>query len=379
MADKIVVAMSGGVDSSATAALLKSQGHEVIGITMRLYQPDDPLEEANHTGGCCSLDEVNDARRVCEKMGIPHYAVNFKHEFNDKVVAYFEREYKRGRTPNPCIACNIYMKYDLLMQKALDLGARYLATGHYARIHHNASTGRYELHQAVDPNKDQSYVLYNMTQEQLKHTLFPLGGYLKTEVREIARSFGLTRVANKPDSQEICFIPNNDYKSFIRKRSEQEIPEGYYYDTQGNILGNHQGIPFYTIGQRKGLGITVGKPLFVVDIIPERNAVILGSQDEVFSDGLAADSLNWVATERPDQPVRVSVKIRSTAQPASAVLIPDREDTDVVRIRFDQPQRAVTPGQAVVFYQEDVVIGGGVIASRDDIHSQQLREQLSAK
>jgi tRNA-specific 2-thiouridylase len=372
-----VVAMSGGVDSSATAALLKSQGHEVIGITMRLYQPDDPLEEANHTGGCCSLDEVNDARRVCEKMGIPHYAVNFKHEFNEKVVAYFEREYKRGRTPNPCIACNIYMKYDLLLQKALDLGADFLATGHYANVRWNESTGRYELLKAVDPNKDQSYVLYNMTQEQLKHTMFPLGGYHKPEVREIARSFGLTRVANKPDSQEICFIPNNDYKSFIRKRAASEIEDGHYYDTQGNVLGKHQGIPFYTIGQRKGLGITTGKPLFVVDIIPERNAVVLGNADEVFSDGLTADSLNWISIEGINGPMQVEVKIRSAAQPAKAWLTPDPDATDQVKVRFEQPQRAVTPGQAVVFYQSDVVIGGGVIAARDDFHSQRVREQLA--
>ncbi|MCG0314212.1 MAG: tRNA 2-thiouridine(34) synthase MnmA, partial [Calditerricola sp.] len=350
-----------GVDSSVTAALMKQAGYEVIGITMRLYQPDDPLEQANYTGGCCSLDDVYDARRVCEQLGIPHYAVNFKHEFNEKVIAYFEREYKRGRTPNPCIACNIYMKYDLLLQKALDLGADYLATGHYAIREYDEARGRYVLKKGVDPRKDQSYVLSHMTQEQLKHTLFPLGRYRKDQVRQMAKEFGL-RVYSKPDSQEICFIPNNDYRSFILKRSKDEIREGYIYDTRGNIVGKHKGIPFYTIGQRRGLGLNLGRPVFVVDIIPERNAIVVGGPEDVLGTELVADSVNWIAIPELTGPIRVEAKIRSQAEPAPCTVTPLEDGR--VHVRFDEPQRAITPGQTIAFYDGDLVVGGAIIDKR---------------
>ncbi|OEF96315.1 tRNA 2-thiouridine(34) synthase MnmA [Desulfuribacillus alkaliarsenatis] len=364
MKQTVVVAMSGGVDSSVTAILLKNQGYNVIGITMRLYSPDDPLEEANLVGGCCSLDSVNDARRVCESLDIPFYAVNYKEEFERLVIDYFQREYEKGRTPNPCIACNIHMKYDLLLKKALDLGADYLATGHYVRRWYHEEKKRYVLARAVDEKKDQSYVLYNLTQEQLKHTLFPLGDFEKTRVREMAKEFGLT-VHNKPDSQEICFIPNDDYKQFIEKRSNKVIKEGYFYDTKGREIGRHKGIPYYTIGQRKGLGLALGYPAYVVDIIPDKNIVIIGSNEDVFDKGLLAEELNWISIPGIEigEELEVEVKIRSAAKPSKAKIKKLKDNQ--VQVIFQKPERAVTPGQAVTFYDnEGLVIGGGVIESR---------------
>jgi len=360
---KVVVAMSGGVDSSVTAVLLQKQGYDVIGITMRLYSPDDPLEEANLVGGCCSLDSVDDARRVCESLDIPFYAVNYKEQFEKLVIGYFQKEYTKGRTPNPCIACNIHMKYDLLLKKALDLGADYLATGHYVRRWYDQESGRYLLGQAKDTKKDQSYVLYNLTQQQLKHILFPLGDYLKPEIREMAKQFGL-RVHNKPDSQEICFIPNDDYKAFIEQRTNEEVKGGFFYDTKGNEIGKHRGIPYYTIGQRKGLGLALGYPAYVVDIVPDKNIVIIGSNDDVFDKGLYAEELNWVAIDGlNNQQCTAYVKIRSAAKPSKAIIT--EESNQRVKVIFEKPERAVTPGQAVVFYDEHgIVLGGGVIAER---------------
>ncbi|MDI3257406.1 MAG: tRNA 2-thiouridine(34) synthase MnmA [Kyrpidia sp.] len=353
----VVVAMSGGVDSSVTAALLKEQGYDVIGITMRLRGHDE-----ESSGGCCSVDDVNDARRVCQSLGIPFYAVNYRDAFEKRVIQYFEEEYKRGRTPNPCIACNMYMKYDLLLAQAMDLGADYLATGHYARIAYDEDRARYVLRKAVDRRKDQTYVLYHLTQEQLARTLFPLGGYEKTQVRELAKRFGL-RVANKPESQDICFIPNGDHGEFLRRRSGGEpVSQGEFVDIEGNVVGTHQGIPFYTIGQRKGLGVALGHPVYVVDILPETNRVVLGSEDRVFARGLTASGVNWIAAARPDHPLRVAAKIRYAAPEAPATVYPERGDR--IRVEFDEPQRAVTPGQAVVFYQGSEVVGGGTIEGR---------------
>ncbi|MDI3327536.1 MAG: tRNA 2-thiouridine(34) synthase MnmA [Alicyclobacillaceae bacterium] len=354
----VVVAMSGGVDSSVAAALLKEQGYDVIGITMRLRGEEEPSPGAR---GCCSVDDVSDARRVCESLGIPFYAVNYREAFEQRVIRYFEEEYRRGRTPNPCIACNIYMKYDLLLQQAMDLGADYLATGHYVRSGYDERRGRHLLRKSVDRRKDQSYVLYHLTQDQLARTLFPLGEFTKVQVREMAARFGL-RVANKPESQDICFIPDGDYAGFLRRRMGEDPPEGELVDTAGNVVGTHRGIPFYTIGQRKGLGVALGRPVYVVDIQPETNRVVLGSGEEVFSRELLASGVNLIAVPELDRPLRVAAKIRYTAPEVPATVYPVTEGK--VHVVFDEPQRAITPGQAVVFYDGDLVVGGAVIDKR---------------
>jgi tRNA-specific 2-thiouridylase len=357
--NRVLVAMSGGVDSSLCAALLKEQGYDAIGVTMRLWVSPEFEDEAKDSGrGCCSLSAVDDARRVADTMGMPFYVLNFKEPFRLQVVDYFVEEYRRGRTPNPCIACNRYMKFDLLLKKAFELEAWYIATGHYARIEYDEASGRYRLKKAVDASKDQSYALYNMTQEQLSHTLFPLGGYLKTDVREMATQYGLA-VANKPDSQEICFIPDDDYKRFLREETDVKQVPGPIVDTQGNVLGKHEGLMNYTVGQRKGLGIAVGKPIFVVALDMEKNTLVVGDNQDVHVRSLIADDVNYILIDRLDEAKRVMVKIRYHAKEVPATLSPLGEGR--VRIDFEEPERAVTPGQSVVFYDSDDVVGGGTI------------------
>jgi len=357
--NRVVVAMSGGVDSSVCAYLLKKQGYEVIGITMQIWQ-DASEDFKQKEGGCCSISAVYDARRVANKIGIPYYVTNLKDRFNEKVIQYFIDEYIEGRTPNPCIVCNRYMKFDDLLKKALEIDAFYVATGHYGIIEKDESRNRFILRKSVDPTKDQTYALYNLNQFQLEHTLLPLGRFTKNQIRQIAEEAGLS-VAQKPDSQEICFI-DTDYKDFLKQKVPEKIKPGLFVDKNGKVLGQHKGIPFYTIGQRKGLGISVGKPLYVIDINGKENTIVLGDESDLEVKEFLAHKLNWIAIEKLEKKINVNAKIRYNFHEQPAMVVP--EDQDCVRVIFDTPQKAVTPGQSVVFYQDDVVVGGGIIKER---------------
>lgn len=353
---RVIVAMSGGVDSAVTAALLSEQGYECIGVTMKVWPSFLPAGGAE--GGCCGLGAVEDARGVAFRLGIRWYVLNFGEVFTETVIEPFCRGYLAGQTPNPCILCNRDVKWRALLQKARELDADYLATGHYARRGVSAETGRYTLRRAADPSKDQSYVLYNLTQEQLAATLFPLGDLPKSEVRRLAAERGLA-VAAKPDSQEICFVTDGDYRTFLQEYTGASIDPGPFLDLEGREIGQHRGLPFYTVGQRKGLGLP-GGPFYVVRLDPERNAVIVGRERDLYRRELSAVDVNWVSVAAPREPLRVEAKIRYRVPPAPAVLTPFGETE--VRLHFTDSQRAITPGQAVVFYQGDLVLGGGTIA-----------------
>ena len=354
---RVLVAMSGGVDSSLAAALLVEQGYDVIGATMQIWDKDVREDDAENRG-CCSLRAVDDARRVAEKIGIPYYVLNFRDMFKKTVIDYFIHEYGAGKTPNPCIACNRFVKFEGLLQKALALGAEYVATGHYARINYDEKLGKYTLSKGIDQTKDQSYALYHLNQDTLKHFLMPLGDYTKVRTRELAAEFGLS-VANKPESQEICFVPNDDYKSFLTEKSPNALKSGDIVDMQGNILGKHQGLPLYTIGQRKGLGIATGKPLYVVELNYEGNQVVVGSDQDVFGSELIATDLNFITIDTLEEAMTVSAKIRYGSREGIAIVTP--LGGGMVNVKFNEPQRAITPGQSVVFYDGDMVIGGGII------------------
>ncbi|MCI5623764.1 MULTISPECIES: tRNA 2-thiouridine(34) synthase MnmA [Anaerostipes] len=355
MKEKVVVGMSGGVDSSVAAYLLKEQGYDVIGVTMQIWQEEEEIVQEEN-GGCCGLSAVDDARRVAQTLEIPYYVMNFRQDFKEKVIDYFCDEYLNGRTPNPCIACNRYVKWESLLKRCLDIGADYIATGHYARII-QLDNGRYTLKRSKTLAKDQTYALYNLTQNQMSRTLMPVGQYSKDEIREIAGKIGLP-VAGKPDSQDICFV-EDDYGKFIQDNTGISIPKGNFVDTQGNILGEHKGIIYYTVGQRRGLGLSLKQPGYVIRVDKDTNEVIIGTKEELFSNVLYADHVNFMSVPELTGELRVNAKIRynSPEVPCTISMV----DADKIKVLFDQPQRAVAPGQAVVFYDNDMVVGGATI------------------
>lgn len=355
---KVVVAMSGGVDSSVAAALLKQQGFEVIGVTMKLFSlpPEVCLDEQRRS--CCGWKAVEDANQVCRQLGIPHYEIDLRREFEQKVIANFCQEYIKGRTPNPCIRCNELVKFAVLWERVRALDADFLATGHHARVEYDETSGRFLLKKGRDRAKDQSYFLYTLTQEQMSRTLFPVGHYTKPQVRRLARRFGL-HVADRAESQEICFVLDGDYVNFVKARDPEGFKPGPILDQSGRQLGEHKGIANFTIGQRRGMGLAWKKPLYVIAIDPPRNAVIVGEEKELMKKKLLAKEVNLIAVDGLSYPFSVKAKIRYKHEEARAILFPLEEK--IVMVEFRQPQRAITPGQAVVFYQKDVVLGGGII------------------
>jgi tRNA-uridine 2-sulfurtransferase len=365
--EMIAVAMSGGVDSSTVAALLREQGHSLVGLTMQLWNQRRMPElapEGGVVGRCCSLDDVYDARQVAQHLDIPYYVVNFEKRFEETVVRPFIDEYLAGRTPIPCTLCNNFVKFDQFLEMAEGVGAQKVATGHYARISYDDASGRYQLRRGLDAGKDQTYFLFGLKQNQLARTLFPLGGYTKAQVRELAERSGLA-VAGKPDSQEICFVPNGDYAAFIDSYfREQGLPErqthGEIVDTAGRVVGEHEGVHHFTVGQRKGLRIAAAEPLYVISTNPAEQRVTIGRGEELLRSRLVTKDVNWISIAPISTPLRASVKIRNRHLAAAATLYPASE-AGKVEVLFDEPQRAVTPGQGAVFYEGDLVLGGGWI------------------
>lgn len=354
---RVVVAMSGGVDSSVAAALLAGAGYEVVGITMSLFQSVCQIKNPRN---CCSLQAFEDAYEVAKKIGIPYHALDLKEEFEKEVINYFIEEYIQGKTPNPCIKCNEKIKFGTLLNKAKELEADYVATGHYSQIEYDKDKEYYLLKKGRDLKKDQSYVLFSLQQEQLQHILLPLGRYTKEDIRKKAKELGLS-VHNKPESQEICFIPDNNYHNFFQDRGTMSRV-GPILDKQGKEIGEHKGIYFFTIGQRKGLGKAFGKPLYVIEIDKNKNALIVGEKEDLFRDELIASKVSWISKNPPLRPITVKAKIRYTHKEATASVAP--LSNGQVKVKFIKPQLSITPGQAVVFYQDDLVLGGGWI----DLH-----------
>ncbi|MFC1955305.1 tRNA 2-thiouridine(34) synthase MnmA, partial [Chloroflexota bacterium] len=348
----------GGVDSSVAAALLKEEGYQVIGMTMQIWPRNGQSHEADESGSRRGTDATQDAKSIACKLGIPHHVMDFRDTFAQKVIADFCREYSLGRTPNPCIRCNQYIKFGVLLQRARELDADFMATGHHARIERDKTATAHFLKKGVDQNKDQSYFLYSLNQEQLSHTLLPIGNLSKDRVREMARESGLS-IANKPESQEICFIPDDDYARFLKDYIPQADKPGPILDEQGNILGSHRGILHYTIGQRKGLGISTKEPSYVISIEPERQAIVVGSKKAAYGNELIASGLNWITITRLEKPILAKAKIRYRHQEVEVEITP--MDEYKVYVKFKEPQLAITPGQAIVFYDGDTVIGGGTI------------------
>ncbi|MEE9500990.1 MAG: tRNA 2-thiouridine(34) synthase MnmA [Candidatus Aminicenantaceae bacterium] len=359
---RVVVAMSGGVDSSVAAGLLIEQSYEVIGITMNLFPLPKEYCLDRDLKSCCGRGAIEDANRVASKLGISHYVLNLKDSFEDLVVSNFLEEYSRGRTPNPCIRCNQFIKFDVLMERARKIGASCIATGHHARIVQDSKSGHFYLKKGMDKDKDQSYFLYTMTQDQLSHTLFPVGLFTKSEIRKRAQEWGLP-VAERPESQEICFIPNNDYVDFLKKRKPEAFRSGPIVNMEGQVLGHHSGIIHFTVGQRRGLGIAAPHPLYVLEINTPRNEIVVGPNDFLYKKDLLADQINWISGDKFVSPGPAKARIRYKHKEAKALVVP--LDSGKIRVEFEKPQRAITPGQAVVFYDGDVVLGGGTISSSE--------------
>ena len=351
---RVAMAMSGGVDSSVAAALLKEQGHEVIGLHMKLYHGS---ENDTRQKSCCSLDEAIDARSACHRLDIPFYVLDYQQEFRETVIDYFINEYSAGQTPNPCVMCNKEIKSDLLLKKADELDCEFLATGHYARLSNNSETNRPQLARPQDLRKDQTYFLHGIPAKELPRLLFPLADLIKPEVRKIASKLNLA-AATKPDSQEICFVAK-DYRSFLKQEMETAPERGDFISVSGEVIGQHLGIPFYTIGQRRGLGLSASTPFFVVKIDQEKNTIILGKEEDLYSQTIWVSDVNWVSILPPKKELRVSAKLRYAHPGANASIFPESDNK--VRVEFDSPERAVTPGQAAVFYQGDILLGGGWI------------------